>query len=108
MGKHPVATKHFAVVNRDETDGTNAVKKLLAQREVIDIRRRWPPPLGVDLTGVVHQVAEAGMGFQPGSVRHVHRVRDNIVDRGVAVRGGKRILRKICRSNPSFLGGDER
>ncbi len=42
MCEHPFATKHLAVVDRIKADGTNAVKQLLAQREIIDIRRRRP------------------------------------------------------------------
>src|ERR1700686_2742129 len=38
MCKHPFATKHIAAADRNKTDGANAVKRLLAQREVIDIR----------------------------------------------------------------------
>ena len=108
VGEDSIPTKHFAFIDRVKADRTNAVKRLLAQSEVIYVWRRRAPALGVDVTGVVHQVAEAGMSFQPTPIGHVHRVRGNIIDRGVAVRERKRILRKICRSNPFFLGAEER
>jgi len=30
MRKHPIPTKHLTIVDRDETNGTNAVEKSLA------------------------------------------------------------------------------
>jgi hypothetical protein len=59
MGKHPIATKHVAAADRNQTDGANAVKKLLAQREVIDIRWRWPPILLAHIPRIVEVAAEA-------------------------------------------------
>src|SRR5258708_31701877 len=71
MCKHPIATKHLAVVDRNKANGTDTMKTPLAQREVIDIRRRCPPTLHVDIAGIVHIAAEAGMRFQPVSVGQV-------------------------------------
>jgi hypothetical protein len=39
MCEHPIATKHVATSDRYETKGTNAMKILLTQREVIDADR---------------------------------------------------------------------
>ena len=42
MSEHPVATIHLAIADRIKANGANTVKKVLAQAEVIDIRRRQP------------------------------------------------------------------
>ena len=41
MCKYPGAAEHVAVANRSETNRAYAVKKLLAQRQRIDVRGRW-------------------------------------------------------------------
>src|ERR1700722_14758447 len=60
MCKHPIATKHLAAVDRKKANGPDTLKNPLAQRQVIDIRRRCPPTLHVDIAGIVHIAAEAG------------------------------------------------
>jgi hypothetical protein len=91
MCKHAIATKHLAVVDRNKANGTDTMKTPLAHREVIDLRRRCPPPtLHVDIAGIVHIAAEAGMPFQPVSVGQVDRMRGDIIDRSMAVDIGGR------------------
>ena len=68
MRKHPIPTKHLAIVDREKTNGTNAVKKSLAQGEILNIGRRRPLPLRIDITRIVQVAAQAGMSFQPASV----------------------------------------
>jgi len=58
MCKQPIATKHVATADRNKTDGANAVKKLLAQREVIDIWWRCPPILLAHIAWVVEATAK--------------------------------------------------
>src|ERR1700687_588541 len=84
MCEHPIATKHVAAADRCETKGTNAVKTLLAQREVIDIRGRWSATLCVHITRIVHVAAQAGMRFQPAAVGQIYRVCGNGIARRAA------------------------
>ena len=90
-----------------QANGTNAVKKALAQTEVIDIRRGRPLALHVDIARIVHVAAKAGMCFQPASVRHVDGTRGDVIDRGAAVgiEGQARALRHFQRGKPYFFGG---
>jgi hypothetical protein len=55
MGEDPIPAKHFAFIDWVKAKGTDAVKRLLAQSELIYVWRRRPAALG-DVTGVVHQV----------------------------------------------------
>jgi hypothetical protein len=43
MGKHPIATEHPAVVDRNKANGTDTVEKVLAHGEIIDVRRGSVP-----------------------------------------------------------------
>src|SRR5262249_39903956 len=61
------------------------MKQLLAQRERVDVRRRWPPHPHVHMARIVHEVAKAGMGFQPATIRQVHSTRRDVVDRCAAI-----------------------
>src|SRR5262249_11459894 len=79
------ATVHFAVVNGVETNGLNSMKQLLAQRERVDVRRRWPPHPHVHMARIVHEVAKAGMGLQPATIRQGHSTRRDVVDRCAAI-----------------------
>ena len=104
MGKYPIAAKHRDVIERNQANGTNTVEKFLAQREIIDIRRRRPLTPQVDVLRIIHVLAKPGMCFQPACVGQVHRMPDNIIDRGPAVGIDERIriLRNICDTNPLF------
>src|SRR5262249_37341717 len=61
------------------------MKQSLAQSEIIDVRRRCPLHPHVHMAGIVHEIAEAGMGFQPEAIRQVHSTCRDIVDRCAAV-----------------------
>ena len=107
MRKDAVATIHLAIADRSQANGPNAVKKILAQAEVIDIRRRRSLPLHVDIARIVHAPVKAGMCFQPASVRHVDGTRGDIIDRGAAVgiEGQARAVRRFQSGKPDFLCG---
>ncbi len=68
MRKHPIPTKHPATVDRDKANGANAVEKSLAQCEIVNVGRRWPLPLRVDVSWIVQVITQAGMSFQPVSI----------------------------------------
>src|SRR6516162_6340633 len=85
VGKHPVATEHLAVVDRNKANGTDTVEKVLAQRKIIDVRRGRSLSPQADILRIVHVLAKARMCFQPSPIGQVDRMRDNIIDRNAAV-----------------------
>ena len=101
------AAVHLAVADRSQANGANAVKQALAHAEVVDVRRRRPLHPHVDVAGVVHAPAEAGMGFQPASVGQVDGPRSDVVDRGAAfgIERHARALRHLQGGKPDFPCG---
>src|SRR5262245_56602408 len=61
------------------------MKQTLAQREIIDVRRRCPLHPHVHMARIVHEIAKARMGLQPAATRQVHSTRRDIVDRCAAI-----------------------
>src|SRR5882672_321066 len=88
MRQYAVAAVHLGAVARNKPDGANAVEERLTQLELIDVRRRRPGAPRVHEAWIVHVVAEAGMCFQPPSVRQIHRPSRDVVNRGTAACGG--------------------
>src|SRR5262249_1838592 len=85
MGEDARTTVHPAAIDRVEPDGANAMKQSLAQREIVDIRRRRSPHPQIDMARIVDVGAEAGMSLEPPAVRQVYDTRGDVVDRGTAV-----------------------
>jgi hypothetical protein len=83
--------------DRRQAQRLNPMKERFAQRELIDIRRRRAAIALVDETGVIHPIAQARMGLQTRSVRQVHGVRGDVVDRGQLVVGGRPVDRRSLR-----------
>ena len=72
-------------MNQIQPQCLHAVKRSLAQFELINVRRRRPAHLQMHGPHIVDVLAEARMGFQPLAVRQINRVCRDIVDRGCAV-----------------------
>ena len=63
---------------------------LLAQRQIIDVRRRRPAHAHMDEARIVHLVAQAGMGLELLPVRQIDRAGGDVIDGGAAVGTGQR------------------
>src|SRR5215467_14769418 len=84
MRQYAVAAVHLGAIARNKPDGANAMEERLTQLELIDVWRRRPGASRIHVAWIVHVVAEAGMCFQPPSVRQIHRPSRDVVNGGMA------------------------
>src|ERR1700674_5512124 len=105
MRKHAVAAKHTVAADRIEANGPNVVEKPLSQREIIDIRWRWPSILNADVARIVQLITEPRMRLQPVPVWQIDGMRRDVINRGAAVGIGQRhrLVVSLLRRN-ALLG----
>src|SRR5262249_23190953 len=85
VGEDTGTAVHPAVVDRVEADRAHAVKHPLAQREIVEIRRRRPMHPDVHVAWIVHEASKAGVGLEAAATRQVHGARRDVIDRDAAV-----------------------
>jgi hypothetical protein len=73
------------LADRRQPQRLHAVERVLAQRQLVEVRRGRPAGLLVDVAGVVEPVAEAGMGLESRAVRHVDRAGQDVIDGGLPI-----------------------
>src|SRR5262249_8771078 len=85
VGEDPAPTERPSFVLRDHAQRAHAMERLFAQFEVVNVRWGNAAHSLIRMLRIIEPAAETGMGFEPGAVRHVDRVRGYIVDRSEAV-----------------------
>ena len=85
VGENAVAPEHLSVIDRIEANGLNAVKRLLAQHQIVDVRWRGAAIFLVDKARIVESLTQSRMRFELEPVGQIDRVRFDVVDCGAAV-----------------------
>ena len=96
MRQQPNAIEGKPSADRVQTQSLNPMKDRFAQRELINAGRRRAVIALVHETGIVDPIAKARMGFQTHTVRQIHGMRRDVVDRGRLVVTRSR----SCRAAP--------
>jgi hypothetical protein len=89
MGENAVAPEHPSVIDGIEANGLNTVKGLLAQHQIVDVRRRGSAIFLIDVARIIQSLTQPGVRLELEPVGQIDRVRFDVVDRRAAVGVGQ-------------------
>ena len=102
MRKDAVAIEHVPIAHGREANRLHAMEQRFPKLQRVGVRRRRAAVFLVHVTGIVHQTAQAGMGFEPLAARQVNGLGRDVVNRrsSLLLRLDAEVLNRSERRQP--------